>query len=68
MFRIIKYLKKSWGLIFIILLLFCNSAYCDLTLPKYTSNIVDVGISKRGIDETSPVKKGKAAWRIYWCF
>ena len=29
-------------------------AYCDLSLPTYTSNIVNVGIQQSGIDEEIP--------------
>ena len=54
MFRIAKYMKKSWATILLIILLFVIQAYCDLTLPQYTSDIVDVGISQKGIDEQAP--------------
>ena len=54
MFRIIRYLKKSWAMVLVIIGLFGIQAYCDLTLPQYTSDIVDIGISNNGIDETIP--------------
>ncbi len=54
MFRIAKYMKKSWATILLIIILFVIQAYCDLTLPQYTSDIVDVGISQNGIDEQAP--------------
>lgn len=54
MFRIIRYLKKSWALVLLIVGLFAIQAYCDLTLPQYTSDIVDIGISNNGIDEIIP--------------
>ena len=39
-----KYLKKSAGYIILIIALLFLQAYCDLSLPDYTSKIVNVGI------------------------
>lgn len=52
--RIIKYLKHSWRTVLLILLLLVVQAFCDLSLPTYTSNIVDVGIQQSGIDSCIP--------------
>lgn len=41
---------------FVIVLLLIVQAYCDLELPNYTADIVDVGISKEGIKEIIPEK------------
>lgn len=50
MFKILKNLKDSkLSVIFIIALLILQ-AYCDLSLPQYTSDIVDVGIQQSGIE------------------
>ena len=38
----------------VIVLLLVGQAYCELTLPQYTSNIVDVGIQYKGIERTIP--------------
>ncbi len=54
MFRILNYAKKRWHLILLILLLLIGQAYCELTLPQYTSNIVDVGIQYKGIEHSIP--------------
>lgn len=54
MLRLMKYLKKSIGWIVIILALLVVQAYCDLSLPSYTSDIVDVGIQQGGITEKIP--------------
>lgn len=43
--------KKS---VFAIILLLILQAYCDLMLPNYTSDIVDVGIMQKGIEHVSP--------------
>ncbi|WP_027294611.1 ABC transporter ATP-binding protein [Robinsoniella sp. KNHs210] len=51
MFKIFKYLKKSAGIILVIVLLLFLQAYCDLSLPDYTSKIVNVGIQQNGIED-----------------
>lgn len=50
MLRIFKYLKSHLPLVCVILVLFVFQAYCDLALPQYTSNIVDVGIQQYGLE------------------
>ena len=52
--KLLKYLKKSVGPILIILVLLIIQAFCDLALPDYTSNIVNVGIQQGGIESTIP--------------
>jgi ATP-binding cassette subfamily B multidrug efflux pump len=54
MLKLIKYLKKSVGPIIIIVGLLVFQAFCDLSLPSYTSEIVDVGIQQGGIENASP--------------
>ncbi|MFV0529242.1 MAG: ABC transporter ATP-binding protein [Lachnospiraceae bacterium] len=54
--RILRYLKKSWLMILGILLLLVVQAFCDLALPSYTSDIVDVGIMQDGITDAVPDK------------
>lgn len=54
MIKILKYLKKSWAWIILILALLIVQAYCDLSLPQYTSDIVDTGIQQSGIDSCLP--------------
>lgn len=44
MFKILKNLKKTWVSVVIIVLLLCLQAWADLTLPEYTSKIVNIGI------------------------
>lgn len=38
----------------LIVVLLIGQAYCELTLPQYTSNIVNVGIQYKGIERTIP--------------
>lgn len=44
MFKILKNLKKTWVSVVIIVILLCIQAWTDLTLPDYTSKIVNDGI------------------------
>lgn len=52
--NIFKYLSRSWYIVIFILGLLIVQATCDLALPAYTSDIVDIGISKKGIEESVP--------------
>lgn len=54
MFKLIKYLKSSMAPILIIIGLLIVQATSDLSLPEYTSNIVNVGIQQGGIEVVSP--------------
>ena len=48
--QIFKYLAEHKGAVVMIILLLVVQAYCDLSLPSYTSDIVDVGIEQGGIE------------------
>lgn len=50
MFRLFKYLWKVKEYAVAVILLLIIQAYCDLSLPQYTSQIVDVGIQQGGIE------------------
>ncbi len=53
MLKVFKYLKSSiFSVLAVILLLFCQ-AYLDLTLPDYTSKIVNVGVQQGGIENAA---------------
>lgn len=54
MFKLIKYLKNSVVPIIIIIGLLIVQAVCDLSLPDYTSNIVNVGIQQGGVEKVTP--------------
>ncbi len=59
MLKVFKYLKSSiFSVLAIILLLFAQ-AYLDLTLPDYTSKIVNVGVQQGGIENAAIEKIGK---------
>ena len=54
MIKLMKYLKKSAGYIVLIIGLLFLQAYCDLSLPDYTSKIINVGIQQGGIPDGVP--------------
>lgn len=47
---ILRYMRDSWKAVCVVILLLMVQAYCDLSLPTYMSNIVDVGIQQNGMD------------------
>lgn len=52
--KLFKYLKTYWKMAFVILLVLLVQVYCDLSLPSYTSDIVNVGIQQAGVDDKIP--------------
>ena len=54
MFKVLKNLKESWMSVIAIVLLLIVQAAGDLTLPDYTSKIVNVGIQNGGIENVAP--------------
>ena len=60
MIKLMKYLKKSAGYIVLIIGLLFLQAYCDLSLPDYTSKIINVGIQQGGIPDGVPEKMRKS--------
>lgn len=58
--EIFKILSNYKWLIILIIALLVGQAYCDLALPEYTSNIVNVGIQESGIESITPIKIRKS--------
>lgn len=54
MFKLLGYLKQCKKSVAAIIVLLILQAYCDLALPQYTSDIVDVGIQQGGIEYAAP--------------
>ena len=52
--KLFKYLKTYWKMAVVILLVLLVQVYCDLSLPSYTSDIVNVGIQQAGVDDKIP--------------
>lgn len=56
MLHILGYLKRSWKSVVLILVLLIAQASCDLTLPQFTSDLVDIGIQQNGIAHAAPAE------------
>ena len=54
MLKIMKYLKKSAVSVVAVIVLLLVQALCDISLPDYTSKIVNVGIQQGGIENAVP--------------
>ena len=54
MTKIFKQLARHWAACLVVAALLIVQAYCDLSLPDYTSKIVDVGIQQGGIESPVP--------------
>ena len=52
--KLFKFLKPYAAAVAAIICILVVQAYCDLSLPTYTSDIVNVGIQQGGIDEALP--------------
>lgn len=54
MLNIFRHLAKHWATILAVVVLLLVQANCDLALPSYTSDIVDVGIQQGGVENGLP--------------
>lgn len=54
MLKLLKYIKKSAPAVVAIVVLLFIQALCDLSLPDYTSKIVDIGIQQGGVETAVP--------------
>ena len=52
--NLFKYAASYWKAMIAIVLILVGQAYCDLSLPAYTSDIVNVGIQQGGIEDEVP--------------
>ena len=52
--KIFKQLARHWAACLLVIALLIVQAYCDLSLPDYTSKIVDTGIQQGGIESPLP--------------
>ena len=52
--NLFKYAASYWKAMIAIVLILVAQAYCDLSLPAYTSDIVNVGIQQGGIEDEVP--------------
>ncbi len=54
--KIFKNMIPYWHMILVIVLLLVVQAFCDLSLPQYTSDMIDVGIMNSGVEHILPEK------------
>ncbi|MFG6384002.1 MAG: ABC transporter ATP-binding protein/permease [Lachnospiraceae bacterium] len=66
--KIFKYLSKYYTVIIGIILLLVVQAYCELSLPQYMSDIVDVGIQQGGIEHIAPDEMRKETFESLCSF
>ena len=52
--KLFKFLKPYAAAVAAIICILVVQAYCDLSLPTYTSDIVNIGVQQGGIDEALP--------------
>ena len=62
--QIFRNLKPYWKSVIIIALLLVLQAYCDLSLPDYTSKLIDTGIQNYGIANCSPKQIPEKAYNV----
>ena len=63
MLKVLQFLKKSLVSVFLIIILLIIQAYLDLTLPEYTSKIINVGVQQNGIENAVITKISKTRAR-----
>mgnify|MGYP000364518295 CR=1 FL=1 len=51
--KIFKNMLPYWKWILVIVAFLVMQAFCDLSLPQYTSDIIDVGIMSSGVEHIS---------------
>ena len=54
MLKMLRYMKTQWKTVVAIIVLLFVQAICDLSLPTYTSNLIDVGIQNSGVEFATP--------------
>lgn len=64
MTKIFKNMAPYWYMIVAIVLLLVVQAFGDLSLPQYTSDIIDVGIQNQGVEHILPVKMTEEEYNI----
>lgn len=68
MLKLLGYLKQCKKSVLAIIVLLIVQAWCDLALPQYTSDIVDVGIQQGGIAWAAPEEMRNETWEAlrFW--
>ncbi len=55
-------MRKYWLSVLIIFVLLVLQAFCDFSLPDYTSKLIDTGITNNGIEYATPDKVSYASY------
>lgn len=64
----LSYLKKYWVAITLVIALLFTQAICDLSLPNYMSDIINVGIQQSGIESAVPEALSENGYRLMTIF
>ena len=56
MLKIFTNMKSQWKIVLLVVALLFVQAICDLSLPTYTSKLIDTGIQNNGIEYATPEK------------
>ena len=66
--KIFKQLARHWAACLAVVALLFVQAYCDLSLPDYTSRIVDTGIQQRAHRSPLPhrLQSRLRRWNRWW--
>ena len=62
MLRMFRELKGSYRYIVLIFALLFGQAFCDLALPSYTSDFINVGVQQGVFRTVCRIRSGKAPW------
>lgn len=68
MSKLFKNLLPHWKVVLLLVVLLIGQAYCDLSLPQYTQDIIDVGIQNRGMEHIIPEKITASEYRSAMIF
>ena len=66
--NLFKYILHYWQAVVAIVAILIVQAYCDLSLPAYTSDIVNVGILQGGIEDKAPTAISEEEWNKLMLF
>ena len=66
--NLFKFIGHYWKAVIAIVAILAVQAYCDLSLPAYTSDIVNVGIQQGGIEDKVPVAISEEEWNKVMLF
>ncbi len=66
--KLIRYLKDFKWQVALIVALLVVQAFCELALPQYMSDIVDIGIQQGGIAEIAPTEMRKTTFEALSLF